>query len=95
MLQEFRQNCDVLVAVGQCAIMGGLPVMRNAIMHSDDPLKDCPECEKSELTKLVSAAGFRLTGTGWYETDFKNKKSNEKSNEKPTSKSESTPKTSS
>ncbi|WP_240796781.1 2Fe-2S iron-sulfur cluster-binding protein [Terasakiella sp. SH-1] len=40
-LQEFRKNCDILVAVGQCAIMGGLPVMRNAIMHSDDPLKDC------------------------------------------------------
>ena len=40
-LREFRRNCDVLVAVGQCAIMGGLPVMRNAIMHSDDPLKDC------------------------------------------------------
>ncbi len=40
-LQEFRRKCDVLVAVGQCAIMGGLPVMRNAIMHSDDPLKEC------------------------------------------------------
>ena len=40
-LQEFRKHCDVLVAVGQCAIMGGLPVMRNAIMHSDDPLKEC------------------------------------------------------
>ncbi|MCA0871077.1 NADP oxidoreductase [Seohaeicola saemankumensis] len=40
-LQEFRRNCDVLVALGQCAIMGGLPAMRNAIMHSDDPLRDC------------------------------------------------------
>lgn len=42
-LQEFRRNCDTIVAVGQCAIMGGLPVMRNAIMHSDDPLRDCLE----------------------------------------------------
>jgi len=42
-LREFRKNCDVLVAVGQCAIMGGLPVMRNAIMHSDDPLRECLE----------------------------------------------------
>lgn len=42
-LQEFRRNCDVLVAVGQCAIMGGLPVMRNAIMGSDDPLRECFE----------------------------------------------------
>jgi putative FmdB family regulatory protein len=41
---------------------------------SDNPLVDCPECEKPELTKLVSAAGFRLKGNGWYETDFKNKK---------------------
>lgn len=40
-LREFRQNCDILVAVGQCAIMGGLPVMRNAIMHSQDPLREC------------------------------------------------------
>ena len=42
-LQEFRRNCDVLVAVGQCAVMGGLPVMRNAIMHADDPLRECLE----------------------------------------------------
>ncbi len=41
---------------------------------SDNPLTDCPECDKPALSKLVSAAGFRLTGTGWYETDFKNKK---------------------
>lgn len=40
-LIEFRQNCDLLVALGQCAIMGGLPAMRNAIMHSADPLGDC------------------------------------------------------
>lgn len=40
-LWEFRRNCDVLVAIGQCAVMGGVPVMRNAIMHSEDPLKEC------------------------------------------------------
>ena len=40
---------------------------------SDEPLKDCPSCGESALTKLVSAAGFRLKGTGWYETDFKGK----------------------
>lgn len=38
---------------------------------SDDPLTNCPECNRAELTKLVSAAGFRLSGGGWYETDFK------------------------
>lgn len=38
---------------------------------SDDPLKECPSCGDLELSKLVSAAGFRLKGGGWYETDFK------------------------
>ncbi|GAA0775959.1 NADP oxidoreductase [Roseibium denhamense] len=40
-LHDFRRNCDVLIALGQCAIMGGLPAMRNAIMHSDAPLREC------------------------------------------------------
>jgi len=35
------------------------------------PLTDCPACEAAELSRLVSAAGFRLAGGGWYETDFK------------------------
>ena len=40
---------------------------------SEDPLKTCPSCAEDTLKKLVSKAGFRLTGTGWYETDFKDK----------------------
>ena len=38
---------------------------------SDEPLKTCPECKQESLKKLISAAGFRLKGSGWYETDFK------------------------
>jgi putative FmdB family regulatory protein len=38
---------------------------------SDSPLTDCPECGRPALKKLISAAGFRLKGGGWYETDFK------------------------
>ena len=38
---------------------------------SDDPLRDCPACDKASLKKKVSAAAFRLKGGGWYETDFK------------------------
>ncbi|MEE4292725.1 MAG: zinc ribbon domain-containing protein [Xanthomonadales bacterium] len=38
---------------------------------SDDALTDCPECGEDSLRRLVSAAGFRLKGGGWYETDFK------------------------
>jgi len=41
---------------------------------SDDPLVDCPNCNKPELKKLISAAAFRLKGGGWYETDFKSGK---------------------
>jgi len=38
---------------------------------SDAPLVECPACNKSALKKLISAAGFRLSGGGWYESDFK------------------------
>ena len=53
-LLEFRKNCDVLVAVGQCAIMGGLPAMRNAIMHSDDPLADCFDRAYSNSKEVIN-----------------------------------------
>ena len=38
---------------------------------SDAPLVDCPACNASELKKILSVPGFRLKGSGWYETDFK------------------------
>lgn len=38
---------------------------------SDAPLTTCPDCGQDTLAKLISAAGFRLKGGGWYETDFK------------------------
>lgn len=41
---------------------------------SDAALTDCPACQKSTLKKQISAAGFRLSGGGWYETDFKSGK---------------------
>lgn len=40
---------------------------------TEAPLRKCPECGKSQLKRLVSASRFRLKGSGWYETDFKNK----------------------
>ena len=36
-----------------------------------EPLVTCPACQEPELKKKISAAGFRLKGGGWYETDFK------------------------
>ena len=37
-LIAFRRHCDVLVSVGECAIMGGLPSLRNWL-----PLQECLE----------------------------------------------------
>ena len=53
----------------QCAACGhDMEVLQKM---SDAPLTDCPTCGKPELRKLISAAGFRLKGGGWYESDFK------------------------
>jgi putative FmdB family regulatory protein len=38
---------------------------------SEQPIVSCPECKKDSLKRIISAAGFRLKGDGWYETDFK------------------------
>jgi NAD-reducing hydrogenase small subunit len=35
-LQDFRKNCDVLISLGDCATMGGLPALRNGV-----PLEEC------------------------------------------------------
>jgi putative FmdB family regulatory protein len=45
---------------------------------SDPPLKKCPSCGKSQLSKLISAPVFRLKGGGWYETDFKGDSENKR-----------------
>jgi putative FmdB family regulatory protein len=38
---------------------------------NDAPLAACPSCGSASYTKLLSAAGFQLKGSGWYATDFK------------------------
>ena len=41
---------------------------------SEKPLEECIQCNKSsKVVKLLSASGFRLKGSGWYVTDFKDK----------------------
>jgi [NiFe] hydrogenase diaphorase moiety small subunit len=49
-LRKFREHCDVLVAVGECAIWGGLPSMRNAI-----PLSEC--IEEAYLNSVTNEKG--------------------------------------
>ena len=36
------------------------------------PLTVCPSCGAERFAKQVTAAGFRLKGSGWYVTDFRN-----------------------
>jgi NAD-reducing hydrogenase small subunit len=35
-LKSFREHCDILISLGDCAISGGVPAMRNGI-----PIKEC------------------------------------------------------
>lgn len=50
---------------------------------TDPVMTVCPECSKQTFSKMLSAAGFQLKGSGWYATDFKN------SGAKPAAKPES------
>lgn len=38
---------------------------------SDPVLSECPACGKATFQKQLTAAGFQLKGSGWYQTDFK------------------------
>ena len=35
-LQQFREHCDILISIGDCATTGGVPAMRNMV-----PLEEC------------------------------------------------------
>lgn len=39
---------------------------------SADPLTTCPACGAERFKKQLTAAGFQLKGSGWYQTDFRN-----------------------
>ncbi|HEX4927304.1 MAG TPA: FmdB family zinc ribbon protein [Burkholderiales bacterium] len=60
---------------------------------SEAPLTVCTACGKPAFTKLLSAAGFQLKGSGWYATDFKGpaKKPETKSEPKAEAKGEAKP----
>ncbi len=54
-----------------------------------DPVKTvCPECGKKTFSKMLTAAGFHLKGSGWYATDFRNPKPAAKTESKGETKSE-------
>jgi putative FmdB family regulatory protein len=59
---------------------------------SEPPLTQCPVCHKNTFSKLLSAAGFQLKGSGWYATDFKTKSAKpaeKKADAKPDAKTDS------
>ena len=54
---------------------------------SDAPKKECPECKKNSLRRVISGGtGLIFKGSGYYLTDYKNKKTqsseDKKSNKK-------------
>ena len=45
---------------------------------SDDPLTECSECKKDSLRRVISGGtGLIFKGSGYYLTDYKNKKDKE------------------
>ncbi|HEX4944522.1 MAG TPA: FmdB family zinc ribbon protein [Usitatibacteraceae bacterium] len=64
---------------------------------SDAPQTRCTECGQETFSKMVTAAGFHLKGSGWYATDFKGSgskpsaKAEGGSESKPAAKAEGTP----
>lgn len=49
-LRKFRENCDLLVALGECSVWGGLPTMRNSM-----PLSEC--LEEAYLNSVTGEPG--------------------------------------
>ncbi len=58
---------------------------------SEPPMKMCPTCGKEAFTKLLSAVGFQLKGSGWYATDFKGGGSQKPAEKKADPKPEAAP----
>lgn len=58
---------------------------------NDAPIAVCPVCGSNNYTKLISAAGFQLKGSGWYVTDFKNKTKSAETKPAAKENTESTP----
>jgi putative FmdB family regulatory protein len=68
-LAGFNGFTDMPIYEYQCGSCG--EELEKLQRMSDAPLTDCPGCGEAALRRMVSAAGFRLKGAGWYETDFK------------------------
>ncbi len=48
----------------------------------DAPVQECKFCAGNNIRKLISNCSFQLKGTGWYKTDYADKKSDVSNGEK-------------
>jgi NAD-reducing hydrogenase small subunit len=51
-LRRFREECEILVSVGDCATTGGIPALRNLV-----PLRECLEQAYLRCPSLVNPSG--------------------------------------
>jgi putative FmdB family regulatory protein len=58
----------------QCTSCGHKDELMRKI--SESSTINCPQCAKETFVKMLSAPSFQLTGSGWYASDFKDKKVN-------------------
>jgi putative FmdB family regulatory protein len=70
-IRGFVKTGDILVPIYEYQCQSCSHELEKLQKMNEEILVDCPECEQPALKKLVSAAAFRLKGSGWYETDFK------------------------
>ncbi len=50
-LEHFRENCDIMISVGACAVWGGVPAMRNMV-----PLEEC--LKEAYVESLTAVPGY-------------------------------------
>ena len=60
---------------------------------SEPTTTNCPKCSKETFAKMLSAPSFQLSGSGWYASDFKDKKSNNSVNPDKTETTSAAPET--
>jgi putative FmdB family regulatory protein len=68
----FRRKITMPVYEYQCQDCGHQFEAEQRI--TEPKLKDCPECKKAALERLISATSFQLKGGGWYRDGYGDKK---------------------
>jgi putative FmdB family regulatory protein len=67
--QQKPQLAAMPIYAYKCASCGHAKDVLQKI--SDAPLTECPACGAQAFGKQLTAPGFQLKGSGWYQTDFR------------------------